>query len=229
MPDTRKLYASVIRLLTQLIVLVIVNWILTELPMIKAITIPELPVSLVSLISLAIGIIAIAIIIRFRQGFVPQLNAVYPGFPQAGILVSEAITLLIILIAYISFESNLRLLMRQWAWLYPVIFLAVSLWPLYRLIITLYRSSGPIADWATTRLGPSPTESMDEIKCPSCGRLNPASARFCTGCGVSLATSIGGIKCPECGTYNRQQDKYCLNCGALIDTENQYDTRVSVD
>ncbi|MBN1375767.1 MAG: zinc ribbon domain-containing protein [Dehalococcoidia bacterium] len=196
--------------------------------MIKAIAIPGLPVSLISLISLVIGIIAIVIIVRFRQDFVPRLNADYPNFPQAGILVSETITLLIILIAYMSFENSLRLLMRQWAWLCPVIFLTVSLWPLYRLITTLYHSSGPIADWATTKLAPSPTESLGEIKCPSCGKFNPALARFCTSCGASIATSTYGIKCAECGTANRQHDKYCLNCGALIDTDDQYDTRVSV-
>ncbi|RPJ60878.1 MAG: zinc-ribbon domain-containing protein, partial [Dehalococcoidia bacterium] len=56
-----------------------------------------------------------------------------------------------------------------------------------------------------------------------------ASAKFCTSCGASTGTIVCSDKCTSCGAVNRQQDKYCLNCGALIDKNDQYDTRVSVD
>ena len=229
MPDTRGLYASVLRLLVQLIVLVIINWILTELPMVKAITIPGLPVTITSIISLVIGLIAVTVILTFRRDFIPRLHASYPGFPQAATIVSEAITLAVIVILYITCDGSIRPLMKQLSWLYPVIFLAIALWPLYMLITTLYRSSGPIADWASTKIAPAPTVGIDnELKCTSCGKLNPASARYCTSCGASTGTSVAGSKCVACGAVNRAQDKYCPNCGALLEENKEYDTRVSV-
>jgi hypothetical protein len=229
MPETKKLYASVIRLLIQLIVLVIVNWLLTALPMVKAISIPGLPVSITSIISFVIGLIAIIIILVFRRDFVAALQAKYPNFPQAAVIVSEAITLLIIVIAYASFEGSVKPLMLQLSWLYPVIFLALALWPLYMLITTLYRSSGPVAEWASTKIGQRPTAGMEEVKCPACGKFSPASAKYCTNCGVAAGTVLCSNKCTSCGAFNRQQDKYCLDCGALLDKNDQYDTRVSVD
>ncbi|MCX6005970.1 MAG: zinc ribbon domain-containing protein [Chloroflexi bacterium] len=229
MPDTRGLYASVLRLVVQLIVLVIINGILTELPMVKAITIPGLPVAITSIISLIIGLVAVTVILIFRRDFIPRLRANYPGYPQAATIVSEAITLAIIVIIYVMCEGSIRPFMKQLAWLYPVIFLAIALWPLYILITTLYRSSGPIADWASTKIAPAPTVSIDnELKCTSCGELIPSSARYCTSCGASTGTSVSGSKCAACGALNRAQDKYCLNCGALLDENEEYDTRVSV-
>jgi hypothetical protein len=229
MPETRKIYASIIRLLIQLIVLVIVNWLLTALPMVKAISIPGLPVSITSIISFVIGLVAIIIILVFRRDFVAALQACYPNFPQAAIIVSEAITLAIIVIAYASFEGSVKPLMLQLSWLYPVIFLALALWPLYILITTLYRSSGPVAEWTSTKLAPGHTASTDEVKCPSCGKFSPYLAKFCTSCGASTGTIVCSDKCTSCGAVNRQQDKYCLNCGTLIDKNDQYDTRVSVE
>ena len=229
MSETRKLYASIIRLLIQLIVLVIVNWLLTGLPMVKAISIPGLPVPFTSIISFVIGLIAIIVILVFRRDFVAALNANYPNFPQAAIIVSEAITLTIIVIAYASFEGSIKPLMLKLSWLYPVIFLALALWPLYMLVTTLYRSSGPIAEWTSTRIAQPPAASTDEVKCPSCGKFSPYLAKFCTNCGVSTGTVLCSNKCTVCGAVNRQQDKYCLECGTLIDKNDQYDTRVSVD
>jgi hypothetical protein len=230
MPDTRGLYASVLRLLVQLIVLVIINWIITELPMVKAITIPGLPVTITSIISLVIGLVAVTVILVFRRDFIPRLRADYPGTPQAATIVSEAITLAIIVITYAMCEGSIKPLMKQFSWLYPVIFLAIALWPLYMLITTLYRSSGPIADWASTKIAPAPTMSIDnEIKCTSCGKLSPSSANFCTSCGASTGTSVCGGKCEACGAVNRAQDKYCLSCGALLEENKEYDTRVSVE
>lgn len=228
MTDTRKLYASVIRLLIQLIILMIVNWVITELPMIKVLSIEGLPVSLASIISMGIGIVAIVILLLFRREFVPGLRSKYTALPQAGIIVSQGITLLIIVIAYASSEGVIMPLMKQFAWLYPVIFLAVSIWPLYMLIATLYRSSGPLSEWAATRMSSSMTENLGEIKCPSCGKFSPASARYCTSCGASVGTMACDARCTACGATNRQQDKYCLGCGALLDKSDQYDTRVSV-
>jgi hypothetical protein len=229
MPDTKGLYTSILRLVIQLVILAIVNWLLTELPMIKAITIPGLPVTLTSIISFIIGWIAIGVILVFRRDFIPRLRSNYPNFPQASTIVSEGITLVIIIIAYTMFDGSIRPLMKQLAWLYPVIFLAIALWPLYMLITTLYRSSGPIADWTSTKISATPPPATENArKCAGCGKVSPAPAKFCTSCGAAMGDPACGSKCSKCGAVNNQQDKYCMNCGAPADENDQFDTRVSV-
>ena len=229
MPDTRGLYTSILRLAIQLVILTIVNWLLTELPMVKAITIPGFPVTITSIISFIIGWVAIGVILVFRRDFIPKLRSNFPNSPQVSTIVSEGITLVIIIIAYTMFDGSIRPLMKQLAWLYPVIFLAIALWPLYMLITTLYRSSGPIAEWASTKIASAPPPSTEiTCKCAACGKINPPSAKFCTGCGTATGGPTCGSKCAKCGAINNPQDKYCMNCGAPTDGNDQFDTKVSV-
>jgi len=228
MPDTRGLYTSIIRVVIQLAVLAIANWLLTELPMIKAVVIPELPVPITAIISFIIGLGAIGVLLLFRRDFISRLRSSYPSFPQAATIASEGIILAIIVIAYTSFSACVQPLMKQFAWLYPVIFLAVALWPLIMLINTLYRSSGPIADWASTKLAGPPAVTENVAKCGSCGKLSPVSARFCPSCGCGIESSACS-KCLQCGAVVKEQDKYCMLCGTRVEGNDQFDTKVSVE
>lgn len=45
-------------------------------------------------------------------------------------------------------------------------------------------------------------------RCPSCGRLVRAGAKFCDGCGAALLTT-----CPHCGRALRPGAKFCDGCG----------------
>ena len=229
MTKTRELYAPIVRLIIQLIVLAVINWILTELPMLRAISVPQLMISMQAIISLVIGIIMVVLLILFRRDFIPGLRSEYPKFTQAVDIVSAGINLAIIIVAYTMFDGALRPLMKQFAWAYPVIFLAIALWPLYILIFTLYRSSIPIADWIFTKITDNPAENQRQgIKCQSCGKGSPARAKFCPDCGASLTSPSDSVtKCAVCGAVKRPSDRYCMNCGTSIEEE-QYDTRVSV-
>jgi class 3 adenylate cyclase/tetratricopeptide (TPR) repeat protein len=48
--------------------------------------------------------------------------------------------------------------------------------------------------------------------CASCGVENPSGARFCGGCGASLARA-----CPACGEANDAAMRFCNQCGAALD------------
>lgn len=50
--------------------------------------------------------------------------------------------------------------------------------------------------------------------CPKCGTELPDGARFCMGCGTTLAKPQP--KCPKCGKENPEYAKFCLACGAPI-------------
>lgn len=52
------------------------------------------------------------------------------------------------------------------------------------------------------------------MSCASCGRTNPAIARFCAACGRPLAP-----RCPACGTENEGDARFCIACGAALATE----------
>ncbi len=47
------------------------------------------------------------------------------------------------------------------------------------------------------------------MSCPSCGRANRPGARFCGGCGRSLAP-----RCPACGSEREPGAQFCDACGA---------------
>jgi class 3 adenylate cyclase len=47
--------------------------------------------------------------------------------------------------------------------------------------------------------------------CESCGRATKPGARFCTGCGASLAP-----RCPACGAESEPDGRFCPACGASL-------------
>jgi class 3 adenylate cyclase/tetratricopeptide (TPR) repeat protein len=51
------------------------------------------------------------------------------------------------------------------------------------------------------------------LHCPSCGHENPEGARFCGGCGASLAREVA---CPSCGASNPAGQRFCNSCGAEL-------------
>lgn len=57
-----------------------------------------------------------------------------------------------------------------------------------------------------------PKEKEEIIICPSCGAKNPASSKFCSECGKTLAQPK--VKCIKCGTEIDPGVKFCPECGA---------------
>ena len=51
------------------------------------------------------------------------------------------------------------------------------------------------------------------MTCPGCGRENPATSRFCGGCGARLETL-----CAACQTPNPLANRFCHQCGAPVGT-----------
>ncbi len=73
------------------------------------------------------------------------------------------------------------------------------------------RSSAPLAG----RSGPSPGpsgEGISVVRCLRCGRENPATNRFCRGCGVALSAP----RCPRCNAEVTPQDGFCGSCGSPL-------------
>lgn len=63
------------------------------------------------------------------------------------------------------------------------------------------------------------------LRCPSCGRDNPADASFCGYCGSSMQPQK---QCPACSELNPQDTKFCRRCGTELPTPVGFDPRVSL-
>ena len=79
-----------------------------------------------------------------------------------------------------------------------------------------------------------------QMKCPSCGAVNPKGTRFCASCGNKLTNTCSNCgnevvlgvkfcpncgnsmdsalkeKCPNCGQAVNSGERFCPNCGAAI-------------
>ena len=213
-------YRPLVRLLVGLIILAIVNVILSSLPMITALQIPRLPITINAIISLVIGIIMISLLITFRREFVPRLESAKPSFKELADIVHAATNIAIIVVAYLMFDDAILPFLKQYTWIYPLVFLALVLWPLIALIVALYKSSDKLADEATFKIAEIRGEV---IKCPQCEALIPSNARYCTHCSNKLTLMVAKPKtivCINCGTENNPGDVYCLECGSPLTMEN---------
>ncbi len=221
---SREVYGPVIRLAVGLVILVIINAILKNLPMIRTLAIPDVPFSGGAIVSVVIGIIMIVMFLNFRRDFAPRFQAALPAFPDSGRVASSAINLGIIIIAYSMFDGLILPLMRGFSWAYSLVFLLIAIAPLYGLVMTLYRSSEKITDLLSGKVA----EATGELtKCSQCGETNPSTAKFCTSCGADLESArevvqgITSLRCPKCSTENSPDAKFCQNCGAPLSETKQ--------
>ena len=53
------------------------------------------------------------------------------------------------------------------------------------------------------------------MDCLKCGFTNPDNARFCAGCGASVAT----LECAHCNSQNSPGSRFCNNCGNSLVSE----------
>jgi membrane protease subunit (stomatin/prohibitin family) len=65
--------------------------------------------------------------------------------------------------------------------------------------------------------------SAVQVRCASCGVLNPEAAKFCAGCGTAMApppapaaATAAMVHCGNCGAQNPAAAKFCSNCGQAL-------------
>jgi ribosomal protein L40E len=67
---------------------------------------------------------------------------------------------------------------------------------------------------ASLSTGPAAAAQESGQVCLGCQAVNPAGAKFCSSCGISLASV-----CPECGAETTPEARFCLSCGHQLGDE----------
>ena len=210
----RDIYGPIIRVIIPLVVLALINVILNNIPMVRDLSVPGLPINASGIISAIIGIIMIGILLNFKRSFSPKIKELFPQFTESGKIVDSAILLIIIIVMYLMFRGLIVPFMGGMVWLYAVIFLLIALYPTYRLVRTLYKGSYQVSDIVTDKIA---EDTGELVKCPKCGERVPGSAKFCPNCRAKLGVpETTTIKCPKCGAENKSTSKFCLNCAAPL-------------
>ncbi len=215
MSFTRNIYGPLFRLITGLIILAVINWILTSIPMVKEFSIPGLPVTIAAIISVIVGIIMIIILLNFSRDFTPAMRYAWPSFPESGRIVSSGVTLAIIIVAYLMFDDFFRPFVGGYWWVYTLVFLVLAIYPTCILVITLYKGSGNLADIVTAKVAQGRGELR---KCPACGELVTSQAKYCPNCSSYLAVPqvVRAVRCSNCGEENKAGANFCMFCATPL-------------
>lgn len=209
---TSDFYKPLINLAVGLLILIVINAILVNLPMVQRLKIPGVPFYATAIVSAVIGIIMIYLFIAFRRDFMPRLQNSFPESPLVWRIVSAAIILAIILVAYSMFDRIILPYMNGFSWVYHLGFLIIALFPLYTIIMALYRSAGKISELLTGKVAEATGEMT---KCPTCNKTVKSDAKFCPECGANMTIIFKPpvTICSKCGKENDPGNKFCSNCG----------------
>lgn len=90
------------------------------------------------------------------------------------------------------------------------------------VVLTAWRFA-PTGPRSSARAAPAVTQAAVPVAppviCPTCQTANPASNRFCSGCGGSLVVEpAAGVDktCPSCATVNPPGQAFCGQCGTRL-------------
>src|SRR3990172_7479318 len=83
--------------------------------------------------------------------------------------------------------------------------------PPWRWVPGCPRTPAYRVDHAEGAFGSGELTSRVAMTCASCGRANPAAARFCGGCGASPAPRL-----PACGAESAADARFCIACGSHL-------------
>lgn len=147
-----RLYRPLSRLVITLLILEVVNWTISQIPLLRGQVIPGVFISGRGIISAIIGVITIIVFLRFRKDFISRLRTSFPTLPQLGKMVSAAVNFGIIIITYSMFDVVILPFLRGFYFAYQLVFFLAALSFIYILTSNLYRSRDKITDLVSGRV-----------------------------------------------------------------------------
>ena len=217
----RELMRIGISFAVTIVVLIILRVIITRLAYMDQVianifTVADIAAAIISVVFIVI----VAIFAKIISRIIGELLPLFPGISS---LINNIMLIIIIIIAYSSFDTFIVpfFILHEIAWLYPIIFLLLVILPIYRIIVIVYRNAGNIA--YLFRKKPVSSVKNEEGQCPNCKADIKKDAQFCSKCGTKIEKiskqDISISRCSNCGYEIDIKSDFCSNCGAKIEKE----------
>lgn len=163
----------------------------------------------------------VGILFNFAYVAETQLPFIISKVPQSGLVISSAVHIGVIFIAYINLleVATERNGVNQ---VFNAVFLLLLCIPLFRGGKALYEGIDRFASETTKVFDeskPSINNTSQSIVCKNCNTENDITAKHCIECGYSLQepkNTQNFILCPQCGEKNQPNAKHCGECGTNL-------------
>ncbi len=128
----------------------------------------------------------IYVVLRFGREVIPPMETT--SIPPALISIVLNLDYMLALgLAYISFLPLVETIQQSYVWGYSMILFLISLYPLSRISLTVYRSIDQLTFMISEKLVKSRLETDEElVTCLECGSDHLPDSIFCSNCGVKL-------------------------------------------
>lgn len=224
----KKFYSSTMRSLILLVVLFIFLAVSEDIKMLQNQKIilnkGEINQSIITGVHIAKALLTLFIVgILFNFAYVAetQLPFIIAKVPQSGLVISSAVHISVIFIAYINLleVATKRNDVDQ---VFNAVFLLLLCIPLFRGGKALYEGIDRFANETTKVFDeskPPINSSLQSIICQKCNTANDISAKHCIECGYSLQETKNTqqfILCFQCGEKNQPNAKHCGECGTNL-------------
>ncbi|MBV6400476.1 MAG: hypothetical protein CNIPEHKO_00763 [Anaerolineales bacterium] len=224
----KKFYGATMRSFILLVVLFILLAVSADIKMLQnqkiVLNKGELNQSILTGVHIAKALLTLLIVgILFNFAYVAeaQLPFIITKVPQSGLIISSAVHIGVIFIAYINLleVATERNGVNQ---VFNAVFLLLLCIPLFRGGKALYEGIDRLANETTKVFDESkpPINSFSQsIVCKNCNTDNDISAKHCIECGYSLQEMKEPqqfILCPQCGEKNQPSAKHCGECGTNL-------------
>jgi hypothetical protein len=183
-PNIQAIIRAFIKLIITFALLYVIRTALLALPG-NDVLIPNIPVTFSVAANALLGILMIFVMLRFNREVIPPMenSSISPT------LISIVLNLDYILalgLAYISFLPLVDALQPSYVWGYSMILFLISLYPLSKISLTIYRSIDQLTLLISEKLVKPRRETEEVVSCPVCGFGNDLNSVFCTKCGTKI-------------------------------------------
>jgi RNA polymerase subunit RPABC4/transcription elongation factor Spt4 len=192
------------------VILLLIIWlVVNNLPMLNAIALP-LDFTLTDLLGAAILTAIVVILCNFGVRMELRLAYLVKSFPQGGTMLKQLVYLIAVLIVYFAFRPLVVPYLKNYDWIYHLLFLVVFLAYLGILGYSIYNNIEELTAVISGRYIQEKPSVAANIVCGKCGEKNFHDSRFCSFCGAELPRPV---KCSSCGTLLEPDAKFCYACG----------------
>lgn len=227
---SRVLLRPVVKLVAGVVGLLLLEYIILALPMVKELPSPGLSISIPQIVSAIIATVIIILLINFGIEISQARRIFFSTFRSSGTIVHTAVVLATIPVAYQAYQELAQIFLGKYLWAYSLAFLVLTLLPLIYLVYLCYINLDKLADMAVKgfprsqgSFRPSPVAEPPPAgkRCSKCDAVLAPGVKFCRECGTLVAQTVqeppgGQRQCPKCGTALSSGVAFCSECGTPV-------------